>query len=384
MDGHVDAHAQRVRAADYGEQPLLGELLHQQAVTGQHARMVHAHSAIQQAFERFAESRGEAGGAAGLLNGPSLLLGAEPRARQRLGAREGRLLREMHDVERRLAFADGQLHRALERGVHIFVGQRDGARRIGDGVHGAAGVLFEGALDVRGVSQRGAHQQELRLRQREQRHLPGPAAVGIGEEMELVGGDAGYLCIFPGAQGVVGQNLLRAADDGCVGVDAHVSGDHAHVFAAEAFDQVEELLADQCLDGGRIVAALVAREGQEMHEQRDHALSAARGRAQDDVVACGQRQTRVLLVRPQVDSASGTPLQVGLQRVLRRGRVCAIGVSVPQFVGQCPQRPVFFCVFRHLRLSHRPRRHPMILHVRDCCRGFIIDGSAIPDRGDET
>ena len=42
--GHVDAHAQRVRAADDGKQTLLGQPLYQQAVARQHAGVVHAHA----------------------------------------------------------------------------------------------------------------------------------------------------------------------------------------------------------------------------------------------------------------------------------------------------------------------------------------------------
>ena len=44
VDGDVDAHAQRVGTADYGQQALLRELLHQQAVARQHTGVVHAHA----------------------------------------------------------------------------------------------------------------------------------------------------------------------------------------------------------------------------------------------------------------------------------------------------------------------------------------------------
>ena len=40
VDGHVDAHAQRVGAADHGQQALLGELFHEQAVAREHAGVV--------------------------------------------------------------------------------------------------------------------------------------------------------------------------------------------------------------------------------------------------------------------------------------------------------------------------------------------------------
>ena len=37
VDGHVDAHAERVGTTDDREQPLLGEAFHEQAVARQHA-----------------------------------------------------------------------------------------------------------------------------------------------------------------------------------------------------------------------------------------------------------------------------------------------------------------------------------------------------------
>ena len=59
--------------------------------------------------------------------------------------------------------------------------------------------------------------------------------------------------IRPFAQRLISQNLLGTADDGRFGVDMHITRDHANVVAAEEFNQVEELLADQRLDGCRIV-----------------------------------------------------------------------------------------------------------------------------------
>ncbi len=60
----------------------------------------------------------------------------------------------------------------------------------------------------------------------------------------------------PSRSASVGQDLGRAADDGRLGVDVRVAGDHADVIAAEHLHKVEELLADQRLDGGRVVGAL--------------------------------------------------------------------------------------------------------------------------------
>ena len=43
--------------------------------------------------------------------------------------------------------------------------------------------------------------------QREQGNLPGPAAVGVGEEMELVHGDATDVGVLSLAQRLVGKDL---------------------------------------------------------------------------------------------------------------------------------------------------------------------------------
>ena len=96
--------------------------------------------------------------------------------------------------------------------------------------------------DLRDVAQRGAHEQELRFWQREQRHLPCPTAVGIAEEMELVHGNAVDEGIRPFAQRLVRQDLLGAADDGRLGVDMDIARDHAHVVAAEQLNQLTSAL----------------------------------------------------------------------------------------------------------------------------------------------
>lgn len=64
---------------------------------------------------------------------------------------------------------------------------------VGHEVHGAPRALLEHGGDVTHVAEGGAHQQELCTGQGEQRHLPGPAAVGVGVEVELVHHDAAHL-----------------------------------------------------------------------------------------------------------------------------------------------------------------------------------------------
>ena len=279
VDGHVDAHAQRVGAADDGQKPLLRELLHEQAVAREHPRVVHAHAAAEQALERLAEGRGEARALAGLLHGVALLLGGHAVARERLRGVERRVLGEVHDVDGGVAVAQGQLDGGLERGVHVLVGEGHRALGLGDLVDRAVGLAPERRADGARVAQGGAHEQELRVGQGQERHLPGPAAVGLAKEVELVHRDGRDVARGPLAQGLVGEDLLCAADDGSVRVDVGVSGDHAHVVAAEDLHQVKELLGDEGLYGGGVVRAPVLADGHVGEAQRDHRLARARGRA---------------------------------------------------------------------------------------------------------
>ena len=105
-------------------------------------------------------------------------------------------------------------------------------------------MLLERGSDRGDIAERGAHEHELCVGQGEQRYLPCPAAVGVGKVVELVHGDAAHVGILALAQCVVGKALGRAADDGCLGVDVRVAGDHADVIAAEHLHQVEKFLAD--------------------------------------------------------------------------------------------------------------------------------------------
>ena len=239
----------------------------------------------------------------------------------------------MHDVQRTLVLAQRKLDRSLERGERVFVGQRHRTRSVGDVRDIARGLTAQQIGNLRDVAQRGAHKQELRLRQREQRHLPCPAAVGIAEEVELVHGDAVDKGIRPLAQRLVRQDLLGAADDGRLGVDMDIARDHAHVVAAEQLHQIEELFADQRFNRRRVIRCLTKAHGHEVHAQRDQAFAAARGRAQDDVVAHHERHERLLLVRPQLDTAVGNPVGERLERLL----LGELRVCVVQMVGKRAQ-----------------------------------------------
>ena len=179
--------------------------------------------------------------------------------------------------------------------------------------------------------------------------------------MELVHGDAVDKGVRPFAQSLVRQDLLGAADNGRIGVDMDIARDHAHVVAAEQLHQVEELLADQRFDRRRVVRGLPEAHGHEVHAQRNQAFAAARGRAQDDVVAHHERHERFLLVGPQLDAAVGDPVGERLERLLLgklRVRVVQMIRQRAQLAGLMAfglrsQRFDDVLAFERMNISHR-------------------------------
>jgi len=120
-----------------------------------------------------------------------------------------------------------QGHRAVDTGDHRGL---------------AAVALRQVGREPLDVPERRRHQDELHARQGEERHLPGPAALGIGVEMELVHHhlvDGGIRAV---PQREIRQDLGGAADDRGLGVDARIPGDHPHVLSPEDVDEGEELL----------------------------------------------------------------------------------------------------------------------------------------------
>ena len=145
-----------------------------------------------------------------------LLVGAlaDPRRRQqrRRVLDRGRL-GEVHDVHRRLVGRDQLLERLGERRHRPGEVQRHRAYGVGDD-RGRPAVAPGQVVDEAGdVAERGRHQQELRLRQLQQRHLPRPAAVRLGVEVELVHHHEPDVRRPALAQRDVGQHLGGAADD---------------------------------------------------------------------------------------------------------------------------------------------------------------------------
>ena len=143
VDGYVDADAERIGAADDGQQALLRQALDQQTIARQHASMVHADAASKQVLENLAKGRREARSLCRLLDGLTLILAGDAKIGERLRRRKGGILAKVHDIERGLAAAHGELDRALEGGRHIVVAQRNRTRGVDNQVASSAGVLLE-------------------------------------------------------------------------------------------------------------------------------------------------------------------------------------------------------------------------------------------------
>ena len=219
----------------------------------------------------------------------------------------------MHHVDGRLTGGEQLLQRLVQR--HGGVGEQQRHRAFGRGHHGGgppgpAGQVF---LKTADVPQRRRHQQELRLRQFDQRHLPGPAPVRVGVVMELVHdhlADVGGRAL---PQRDVGQHLGGAADDGGGGVDARVAGHHADVLRPEYVDQGEELLRHQRLDRGGVERDLIVRERGEVGAGGDQALAGPGRGGQDHVAARHDLDQRLLLVRVQGEPLLPRPAGEGVE-----------------------------------------------------------------------
>ena len=310
-DGDVDAHAESVGPADDPEHPALRQLLDQSPVLRQHAGVVHPDPLPQEARQRLAERRGEPESADQLRDRVALLPAGDAGARQRLRPLERRELREVHDVDRRLTGRQQVVDRLVDRRQLVVVVQRDGAIHAGHARRLTARAPAEVVGERRHVAQRGRHQQELRARQGEERHLPGPAAVRVAVEVELVHHDLTDRGVRPVPQGEVGQDLGGAADDGGIRVDRRVARHHPDVLGPEDLDQREELLGDEGFDRGRVERPLAACQRREMGADRHQRLAGSCGCAQDDVRTGDDLDERFVLRRVERDPALLDPADDG-------------------------------------------------------------------------
>mmetsp|Transcript_59703 Transcript_59703/g.187248 ORF Transcript_59703/g.187248 Transcript_59703/m.187248 type:complete len:441 (+) Transcript_59703:963-2285(+) len=128
-DGDVDANAEGVRSADAYQQPALRQLLHQQPVLRQEARMVQANAVQQQLSHPGAVGRVELG-ACHRLRDPLPPLARErqpPRRHQAGGQRRRVVLRETDHVGGHLALCRELAYRILNCTAPVGPVQGDGA-----------------------------------------------------------------------------------------------------------------------------------------------------------------------------------------------------------------------------------------------------------------
>ena len=218
---------------------------------------------------------------------------AQPALSSDGGVLDGVLLGEVHDVDRPLPGRHQLLERLGERGQLPGEVQRHRAYGVVDDRRLAPVAPGHVGGQLGDVAEGGRHQQELRLRQLQQRHLPGPAAVRLGVEVELVHHHEPDVGVPALAQRDVGEHLGGAADDRGVRVDRRVAGQHPDVVGAEDLAQREELLAHQRLDRRGVEATPGPRPARPRARPiGDQRLPRPGRRRQDDVVA-GQQIDRI-------------------------------------------------------------------------------------------
>ena len=87
--------------------------------------------------------------------------------------------------------------------------------------------------------------------------------------MELVGDEGADVARTAGGEGEVGDDLGGRTHDGRVGVDRGVAGQQSDLVGAEHGAQLEELLADERLDGCGVDRALAAAAREVQRTRRD-------------------------------------------------------------------------------------------------------------------
>ncbi len=264
--------------------------------------MVDAHAGAQQTLQDLAERGRELRSLDGLGDRRALLFARHAGAGQRVGRLQCGVLGEMDHIDRRLVLAERQLDGFLQWVERVLIGQRHRPRRVGDDVDVGVGHILQLVGDGVDVAERRAHQQELGVRQRQQRHLPRPSAFGIAVIVEFIHRDAADIGVPAFAQRLVREDLRGAADDRRVGVDMRVAGDHADIIAAEHLHQIEELLRDERLDRRRVIGAPSGAQRGEMHAERHQRFAGAGRRVQNDVVAREQAHDGLFLMRPWFDA----------------------------------------------------------------------------------
>ncbi len=312
----VDADPQRVGAADHLQQGALRELLDEEAVLREQPGVVDPDSEREEAPDLLAVGGVEPEVADRLADRLPLLAPGHAEAGQRLRELGALALREVDDVDGRLPRPEQLLDRLLERRLPVLEVERHRSMRRGDDGDRDAGRPFELLRDAGHVPQCRRHEEEARPRQRDERHLPGPAALVVGVVVELVERRVGGGETVAFAQRHVGQHLGRAADHPSLRVDRRVAGPHADVGGAEVVAEREELLRGERLDRAGVEGDLAARQRQEVHPQRHHRLAGAGRGREDDVLARVELEQCLLLVRIEREAGVGRPADEAVEQLV--------------------------------------------------------------------
>ena len=269
----VDADAEGVGAADDLEQALLRELLDEDAIAREEAGVVDADAVAEPAFQFLAVGTGETRALEGGGEGGFFLLGADGEAGEVLRGLGGGALGEMDEIGGDAALEEELLDAFGERRLGPLEVERHGPAVAAHDGHGRAGATFDLALDEFRVAERGGHEEEAAAGEGHERDLPGDAALLVGVVVELVHDDDREAGVVAAGEGLVGQDLGGAAEDGGIGVYGGVAGHHADALRAEVAAQGEELLVNQRLDRAGVDRAFAAGEGEEVGGRGDEGFA---------------------------------------------------------------------------------------------------------------
>jgi hypothetical protein len=269
----------------------------------EHPGVVHADPRADQSAEGLPEGRREPERTDRIRNFVTLLAADHLDARHRLCSLERGELREVHDVDRRLARVQQVFYGLVHEGRCVGVVQRHRAVDTGDEGCLAAGALRQVIGELPHVAEGRRHQQELHSRKSEQRHLPRPAPFWICVVVELIHDDEVDVGVRSLSQRDVREDFRRAADDRGVRVHRRVARHHSDICRAEDVDEGEELLRHERLDRRGVERALALSECREVRADRDERLTGARRRAEHDVVARDKLDERLGLRRVEAQPA---------------------------------------------------------------------------------
>ncbi len=294
-DRDVDADAQRVGAADDLQQSALRELLDEHAVLREEACVMQADAVLQPLADIRPVRAAEVEVGHQLRERRLLFPAADLQAGEVLRARRGFGLGEMDDVDGRLGLGHELLERVRERDLRVREVQRNRSVGRPDRDAGPAVQAGQRLLEERGVAQRGRHEQEPRVFQRQQRNLPGRAPIAVGVPVELVEHRVIDRRTRALAQADVRQDFRRAAQDWRVAIHRGVAGGQPDQLRAELSAERHPLLVDERLDRTGVDGARAARDRREQHGRRHQRLAGPGGRVQDDVLSVEQLEDGLLL-----------------------------------------------------------------------------------------